>query len=88
MTESELLNRQSAEWEAEIRRLSDLLATATGGAVVYARADQLAKIATGELLHDNNGLCPDIVEGHDSRDPDCPACQALIAFDLNGEAKP
>lgn len=34
-----------------------------------------------EVVHANNGLCPDVFEGHDSRDPDCLVCQALMAID-------
>ncbi|HHA2757964.1 TPA: hypothetical protein ACOEQX_001202 [Stenotrophomonas maltophilia] len=38
----------------------------------------LADHAAGRINHANNGLCPDEVEGHDTRDPDCPVCSALI----------
>lgn len=38
----------------------------------------LVKIATGELKHVYNGLCPDAVEGPLVRDPECPACQLLL----------
>lgn len=41
--------------------------------------DGLTKIATGELRHVYNGECPDQVEGSKVRDPDCPACQVLLA---------
>ena len=41
--------------------------------------DVLTKIATGELKHAFNGGCPDAVEGPNVRDPECPACQALLA---------
>lgn len=41
--------------------------------------DGLTKIATGELRHVYNGECPDEVEGSNVRDPDCPACQVLMA---------
>lgn len=41
--------------------------------------DGLTKIATGELRHVYNGECPDQVEGPNVRDPDCPACQVLLA---------
>lgn len=41
--------------------------------------DCLTKIATGELRHIYNGECPDQVEGPNVRDPDCPACQVLLA---------
>jgi len=33
--------------------------------------------AEGRIQHANRGLCPDSIEGHGSRDPDCPVCQAL-----------
>lgn len=35
--------------------------------------------AEGRIYHDNAGSCPDHVEGHDTRDPDCHVCQALDA---------
>lgn len=38
----------------------------------------LADHAAGRINHANNGLCPDEIEGHDTRDPDCPVCRALI----------
>ena len=34
-----------------------------------------------EIVHANNGLCPDALEGHGSRDPECVVCQALMVFD-------
>lgn len=39
---------------------------------------ELIAVATGEIEHAGNGLCPDRIEGFDSRDPDCPACKILI----------
>ncbi|MGY4838020.1 hypothetical protein [Burkholderia pyrrocinia] len=42
---------------------------------------QLRAIATGELQHAYNGMCPDQVEGPAVRDEDCPACRALLAAD-------
>lgn len=42
----------------------------------------------GTEPHANNGLCPDVVEGPNPRDPDCKVCQALqvLADDsLNGQ---
>ena len=38
---------------------------------------ELIAVATGEIDHAGNGLCPDPIEGFDSRDPDCPACKIL-----------
>lgn len=43
--------------------------------------------AEGCVSHVNNGLCPDQVEGHQTRDPECPVCQALLSLDLPREAK-
>lgn len=31
-----------------------------------------------EIVHANNGLCPDEYEGHDTRDPECVICRALL----------
>ena len=39
---------------------------------------ELIAVATGEIDHTGDGLCPDRIEGFDSRDPDCPACKILI----------
>lgn len=39
---------------------------------------KLIAVATGEIAHTNNGLCPDMVAGYDSRDPDCLACQIIM----------
>ena len=36
---------------------------------------KLIAVATGEIKHAGNGLCPDPIEGFDSRDPDCPPCK-------------
>ena len=38
----------------------------------------LIAVATGEIDHTGKGLCPDRIEGFDSRDPGCPACKILI----------
>ncbi len=40
---------------------------------------QLLQVASASIPHSFNGQCPDVVEGPDVRDHDCPACQALIA---------
>jgi len=46
-----------------------------------AAARLLADVATGRLDHLHDGLCPDVIEGFDVRDDECPACLALIALD-------
>ena len=38
---------------------------------------ELIAVTTGEIDHTGNGLCPDHIEGFDSRDPGCPACKIL-----------
>jgi hypothetical protein len=38
---------------------------------------ELRKVATNETRHVYMGLRPDELEGHNSRDPDCPTCQAI-----------
>jgi len=54
------------------------------GPIGYASAvDVLQKAATGEVVHLYQGLCPDGVEGHDSRDPDCKVCRALMTLDAH-----
>lgn len=44
----------------------------------------LRRHATGELHHAFAGLCPDAVEGPDTRDPECTVCQALVALRPDG----
>lgn len=39
----------------------------------------LIAVATGEIAHIYNGLCPDSQTGANSRDDECPACQIIIA---------
>jgi hypothetical protein len=36
-----------------------------------------AAFARRLMLHMYNGLCPDSIEGWETRDPECPACTAL-----------
>ncbi len=39
----------------------------------------LIDVGNRKTAHINRGGCPDMVEGHDSRDTECPACLSLIA---------
>lgn len=39
----------------------------------------LIEVAVGKVQHLYRGTCPDAIEGFDSRDPQCPACQVLTA---------
>ena len=45
----------------------------------------LFDIATGKIPHLYAGRCPDSVNGPESRDPDCPACQAIAAAEAQQE---
>ncbi|MCV3851707.1 SGNH/GDSL hydrolase family protein [Pseudomonas aeruginosa] len=54
------------------------LARINGMTVSESALDTLRRFATGNVKHLNNGLCPDDIEGHEARDPDCPVCRALI----------
>ncbi|HBP6659915.1 TPA: hypothetical protein L6B02_02925 [Pseudomonas aeruginosa] len=56
----------------------DELARLKGKTVSASALDTLRRFATGEVGHLNNGLCPDDLEGRETRDPDCPVCRALI----------
>ncbi|WCX80416.1 hypothetical protein KK211_17980 [Pseudomonas aeruginosa] len=67
------LNRNSG-WNACL----DELARLNGMTVSESALETLRRFATGKVKHMNNGLCPDDLEGHDARDPDCPVCRALI----------
>lgn len=42
---------------------------------------RLLDVATGKIKHLYEGRCPDYVNGPESRDPDCPACQAIVSAD-------
>jgi hypothetical protein len=46
-----------------------------------AAAIGLHEVAARRVHHAGLGLCPDALEGYDSRDPDCQACRALMAAD-------
>ena len=39
--------------------------------------------AEGRVLHAGMGMCPDQLEGHESRDSECPVCQALVVLAAN-----
>lgn len=56
----------------------DELARLNGKTVSASALDTLRRFATGEVGHLNNGLCPDDVEGRETRDPNCSVCRALI----------
>ena len=44
-----------------------------------AGVQMLIDFATGLVHHIDAGGCPDFLEGHNSRDPDCPVCRAIDA---------
>lgn len=67
------LNRNSG-WNACL----DELAHRNGLTVSASALDTLRRFATGEVKHLNNGHCPDALEGHETRDPNCSVCRALI----------
>lgn len=46
---------------------------------------RLLDAATGKIPHLYEGRCPDYVNGPESRDPDCPACQAIVSADAQQE---
>ena len=46
---------------------------------------RLLAVATGKIPHLYEGRCPDYVNGPESRDPDCPACQAIAAAEAQQE---
>lgn len=56
----------------------DELARINGMTVSASALDTLRRFATGEVGHLNNGHCPDALEGHETRDPNCSVCRALI----------
>jgi len=46
---------------------------------------RLLDVATGKTPHLYEGRCPDYVNGPESRDPDCPACQAIVSAEAQQE---
>ncbi|MCS7779205.1 hypothetical protein N0052_27440 [Pseudomonas aeruginosa] len=70
--------RKSAHYCRGWNACLDELARLNGLTVSESALDTLRKAASGEVKHLNNGLCPDDIEGHEARDPDCPVCRALI----------
>ena len=46
---------------------------------------RLLAVATGKIPHLYEGRCPDYVNGPESRDPDCPACQAIAEAEAQQE---
>lgn len=53
-----------------------------------AEVKRLLDVATGRVRHDFLGLCPDSIEGPDSRDPQCPACKVLLLAALAQQETP
>ncbi|MCV3870642.1 hypothetical protein [Pseudomonas aeruginosa] len=70
------LNRNSG-WNDCLNELARL----NGKTVSASALDTLRRFATGEVRHQNNGLCPDELEGRETRDPNCSVCRALIETD-------
>ncbi|HWW99515.1 hypothetical protein [Collimonas sp.] len=75
---TELLRRQVSEWQTEVSRLQGLIAIATENSAPPSSPQQLLiDVGTGKIAHIYGGECPDELEGRDTRDPECPACQVL-----------
>lgn len=75
---TELLQRQVSEWQTEVCRLQGLIAIATENrASPPSPEQQLIDVGTGKIAHIYGGACPDELEGRDTRDPECRACQVL-----------
>lgn len=49
---------------------------------ISSQAARLLDVATGKIPHLYAGLCPDSVSGPGSRDPACPACQAIAQAEI------
>lgn len=50
-----------------------------GKSLIISHHEALVAHAEGWLNHLNRGLCPDPIEGRETRDTECRVCQALIA---------
>ena len=54
-------------------------AVAEGAALAGEVIRDLIAVATGQVEHVYHGRCPDKIEGHATRDHECPACRAITA---------
>lgn len=54
-------------------------AVVEGAALASKVVLDLIAVASGQVEHVYLGQCPDQIEGHEARDHDCPACQAIMA---------
>ncbi|HGM4823463.1 TPA: hypothetical protein ACKP7E_002326 [Pseudomonas aeruginosa] len=76
--------RKSAHYCRGWNACLDELARLNGLTVSESALETLRRFATGNVKHLNNGLCPDDIEGHEARDPDCPVCRALLSEQEGG----
>lgn len=60
-------------------------AVAEGAALAGEVIRDLIAVATGQVEHVYHGQCPDKIEGHATRDHDCPACQAIMAAEQSAK---
>lgn len=66
-------------WEQQASdRTDDAVRFAGERDALRASVAELTQVGVGRLAHTYMGLCPDLHEGHDVRDDECPACQALV----------
>ncbi|HCF9473260.1 TPA: hypothetical protein NI647_000939 [Pseudomonas aeruginosa] len=72
----------TTNWAANLgMRVVEEVKRLNGKTVSASALDTLRRFATGEVRHQNNGLCPDELEGRETRDPNCSVCRALIETD-------
>lgn len=73
---------RARSWASNPRVRPESATVRSAATLLVEHIDKLTKIATGEITHVHNGMCPDALEGPLVRDPDCPACQILQAAEL------
>lgn len=89
---AELEGQEPVAWMTANREMTSFVNFHDDDLPLYARPApagpvnaRLLDVATGKTPHLYEGRCPDYVNGPESRDPDCPACQAIVSADAQQE---
>lgn len=90
---AELEGQEPVAWMTANREMTSFVNFHDDDLPLYARQvpaerpvnARLLDVATGKTPHLYGGRCPDYVNGPESRDPDCPACQAIVSADAQQE---
>lgn len=89
---AELEGQEPVAWMTANREMTSFVNFHDDDLPLYARPvpaepvnARLLDVSTGKLEHINAGLCPDSINGPDSRDPACPACRAIAKADADSK---